>query len=478
MSELDVARYRGMPETSAGRDAFAAPFVERRRSQFAEGEQALPPMPRRIEDTGLELLFLAELCGKLIFLRGKLALSALANQVALPPVVLNPVLDFMRAEHLAEVARRGSQEGDVEYQLTEEGKRRAIESLQRCQYVGPAPVTLADYTREVERHSIGGLQIRAEMIKRVFADLIVAPEVLDQFGAAMNSGRAIFVYGPAGSGKTYLAERLCRLLGGAVGVPHALRIDGEIIQIFDPLVHRPLADREHSATEGSTLLERRHQLDRRWVLCERPVVMTGGELTLAMLDLHFDAASRFYQAPPHLKANNGIFIVDDLGRQLVAPRDLMNRWIVPLDQRCDFLALHTGYKFRVPFDVLVVMSTNLRPTDLADEAFLRRLGYKIHLGPVAPGAYRQLCERYCASFEVTFDRAGFDVLVEELHGPQQRPLLACYPRDLIGMVRDFALYDGVDAALTPSAVRRAWAVYFVPDRGADSTDCMTKGNAP
>ena len=462
VSDLNHARYRGMPELApATPETLAAPtFVDRRRSQFADGELPLPAMPRRIEETGLDLLFLAELCGKMIFLRGKYQLADLSAQIALPPVVLNPVLDFMRAEHLAEISRRGSQEGDVEYQLTEEGKRRAIDNLRRCQYAGPAPITLADYTREIERHSVGNLEIRAPMVQRVFADLIVAPEVLDHFGAAMNSGRAIFVYGPAGSGKTYMAERLCRLLGGGVGVPHALLVDGEIIQVFDPLVHRPLAPRE--AAPGS-LIDRRQQLDRRWVLCERPVVMTGGELTLSMLDLHFDTGSRFYQAPPHLKANNGIFIIDDLGRQLVAPRDLMNRWIVPLDRRCDFLALHTGYKFRVPFDVVVVLSTNLRPTDLADDAFLRRMGYKIYIGPVTVAAYRQLCEQYCTALAVDFSAEGFAVLVDELHAGHQRPLLACYPRDLLGMVRDFAIYENVAAVMTPAALRRAWNAYFVTD---------------
>jgi hypothetical protein len=437
---------------------------ERRRPEDASadspsGQAFVPLMPRSLEECGLEPLFIAELVGKIVFRRGKISLRDLSAYICLPPVLLNPLLDFMRSEHLLEVSRRGSSDGDVEYQLTDEGKRRATDALQRCLYAGPAPVTLPAYVKELERHSVGALEIRAERVRQEFSDLVISQTVLDSFGAAMNSGRAIFVYGPAGSGKTYMAERLCRLLGGAVAIPHALLVDGEIIQVFDPLVHRPVPQAERSGS----LIDRRSLCDTRWVLCERPVVMTGGELTLSMLDLRFDASTRYYQAPPHLKANNGIFIIDDLGRQLVAPRDLMNRWIVPLDRRCDFLTLHTGYKFRVPFDVVVVFSTNMQPSDLADEAFLRRIGYKIHLGAVPATDYRMIAERCCEELAVRFDAAAFDFLVNDLHARTGRPLLACYPRDLIGQVRDFAIYDGTERALSEASLRRAWNSYFVAE---------------
>lgn len=460
MSDLGKADFRAsqnsgqFPEFA---DAAPLPESERRPASRKSGGDGVPVMPRTVEETGLDFLFLAELIGKVIFQRGKISLANLAAHLCLPPVVLNPVLDFMRSEHLGEIARRGDSEGDVEYQLTEEGKRRAVEGLRRCQYAGPAPVTLEAYTREIEHHSVGGLEISAQIVHQQYADLVIAPTILDCFGAAMNSGRAIFVYGPAGSGKTYMAERLSRLLGGTVAVPHAIVVDGEVIQVFDPLVHSPVP----SVPGSASLIDRRQQTDSRWVMCERPVAMTGGELTLSMLDLHFDESTRYYQAPPHLKANNGIFIIDDLGRQLVAPRELMNRWIVPLDRRCDYLALHTGYKFRVPFDVVVVFSTNLNPTDLADEAFLRRLGYKIFIGPIPEKDYRLICERVCADMKVRFDEAAFTFLVHELHASSGRPLLACYPRDLVGQVRDFAIYEGSERALSEAALRRAWNTYFV-----------------
>lgn len=459
---MNVGKVAGLADAHGlpGRRQTNGDFVERRQANGSMGQFEAPRMPRNVEESGLDPLFIGELLGKYIFLRGKVSLSGLSQHVCLPPVVLNPVLEFLRSEHLVEVARRGESEGDVQYQLTDEGKRRAVESLRHCQYAGPAPVTLAAYTEEMERHSVGSLEIHAETVHRVFEDLVIAPSILDSFGAAMNSGRAIFVYGPAGSGKTYMAERLCRLLGGAVPVPHAITVDGEVIQVFDPLVHKPIPTED----KATSLIDRRQHNDTRWVMCERPVVMTGGELTLSMLDLHFDESTRYYQAPPHLKANNGIFIIDDLGRQLVAPRDLMNRWIVPLDRRCDYLSLHTGYKFRVPFDVVVVFSTNLKPADLADEAFLRRLGYKIHIGPVSEHDYRLITEKWCAELGVGFDAGAFNYLIQELHGGENRQLLACYPRDLIGQVRDFAIYDGTELALSPAALRRAWNSNFVTGR--------------
>lgn len=432
---------------------------ERRRADVGDGHPAgnLPRLPRTVEETGLDFLFITNLLLKTLFLSGKLSLADLGSHSCLSRTVLDTALTFLRSERQVEIARRGSSDGDVEYQLTGEGRQRVVEGLQRCQYAGPAPVTLADYTRIVEAHSIGHTRVVRAEVHQAFADVIVPPDLLDQFGAAMNSGRAMFVYGPAGSGKTYLAERLCRLLGGAVPVPHAVLVDGEVIQVLDPLVHKAMP----APQRPGGLIDRREMQDRRWQLCQRPVVLTGGELNLPMLDLHFDENSRFYQAPPHFKANNGIFIVDDLGRQLVAPRDLMNRWIVPMDRRCDYLALHTGYKFRVPFDVVVVFSTNLKPGDLADEAFLRRLGYKIHIGPVSEADYRRLCEKYCTELKIIFKEETFEYLLRELHGKESRPLLACYPRDLISQVNDLAIYTGADRILTKSAIRQAWESYFV-----------------
>jgi hypothetical protein len=333
---------------------------------------------------------------------------------------------------------------------------RGAEFLARCGYVGPAPVNLEDYCAAVQTHSIGAMRISRAGVNDHFAGIVVNPGILDQLGAAMNSGRAMFIHGPAGSGKTYLAERLSGLLLGDIHVPYAVYAGGEVVQVYDPVVHQP-ADTSEDKADG---IRRRSSADARWVRCRRPAVLTGGELTLDMLDLKFDHTTRYYQAPPHLKANNGIFIIDDLGRQRCSPTDLLNRWIVPMDRKIDFLALHTGYKFQVPFDVIVVFSSNLPPAELGDGAFLRRIGYKIHVGPLAENDYRRIFRSVCTDAGIAWNEDAFAWLLHERHAREERPLLACYPRDLLGQVRDRAAYQGSKASLTEQALDWAWNNYF------------------
>jgi hypothetical protein len=297
----------------------------------------------------------------------------------------------MRTERLCEMARQGETDGTMAYTLTDLGRARARDFLERSQYAGAAPVSLEGYAKQVADQSVLNMGVTRDTLHRAFDGIVVRPDLLDQFGAAMNSGRPLLVYGPAGSGKTYISERLVGLLTGDVAIPYAIEVGNEVIQLFDPVVHHPTA---HDGPRGAGLDRGRNQ-DERWVLCRRPLVLTGAELTLPMVDLQFDQTTRFYQAPPQMKANNGLFIVDDLGRQLVSPRDLMNRWIVPLDRHIDYFALHTGKKFQVPFDVIVVFSSNLQPSKLADDAFLRRLGYKIFVGPLPEGDYRRIFMKVC-----------------------------------------------------------------------------------
>lgn len=418
---------------------------------------ALPRAPRTIEDTGLAFGFMVELVAKVLFKRGRSSLGQLAGSLELPATVLETLVAFLRGERWCEVVRRGTADGDVFYQLTETGREHAAALLERNQYAGVAPVCLADYRDTVETQSVAGLRVTREDVQRAFDGVVIAPFVLEQVGAAMNSGRAMFLYGPAGSGKTYLAERLRRLLSGAVRVPHALAVGGEVVQMLDPLVHRPV-DGPRAEFAG---LDRECATDGRWVVCDRPVVLSGGELRLSMLDLDFDETTRYYQAPPHVKANNGIYIVDDLGRQIVTPRELMNRWVVPLDRRRDYLSLRTGHKFAVPFDVVVVFSTNLRPADLVDDAFLRRLGYKIHLGPVSEDDYRRIFRDVCAEFGIGYVEDAFQHLLRLHHQREDKPLLACYPRDLLSQLRDFAAYQGCAPRLTEDGLDHAWRNYFI-----------------
>jgi hypothetical protein len=416
----------------------------------------MPRPLRTVEETGLSFLFLVELHAKVLMLHGELLLPQLSDHLKLPVTVVDTVMSFMRAEKLCEVKRRGSTDGDVRYGLTENGHQRAMEFLQKSHYAGAAPVTLTQYAEQVNRQAIGGMRVTLQDVDRAFEGLVITQHLRAQVGAAMNSGRPMFLYGPAGAGKTFLAEQLLRLMNGRIAVPYAICVDNEVIQVFDPIIHETL----ETGSARLASLDRQLKVDARWVLCRRPVSLTGGELTMEMLNLQFDQTSRFYQAPPHVKANNGLFIIDDLGRQLISPQQLMNRWIVPMDRRRDYQALHTGYKFSIPFDVILVFSTNLSPKDVADEAFLRRLGYKVHVGPLSEEDYKSIFIAVCGQYGVPYSDAAFDYLLRKLHATHDKPLIACYPRDLVGQIRDFSMYRGIEPQLTEEALDWAWSNYF------------------
>lgn len=414
--------------------------------------------PRTVDETGLPFLFLAELLGKILFQRGQLRLAELAAHTKLNVSVIDPLIAFLRSEKLCEVARIGNSgtDADLCYILTEAGRARAQAALGRNAYAGPAPVTLAAYVAQVAAHSVANMQVTRGAMAATFDGVVVNPVVLDQIGAGMNSGRALFLHGAAGSGKTYLAERLRDLLVGTIAVPHALMVDGEVIPFFDNVQH---CVTEAAVTEAPSL-DRGSAPDGRWIRgVRRPAALAGGELTLDMLDLRFDPHTRLYQAPPHLKSNNGIFIIDDLGRQRCTPEALMNRWIVPMDRNVDYLTLHTGHTFQVPFDVIVVFSSNFVPQRLSDGAFLRRLGYKIEVPAASTDEYARLFWQACDSVGVAFDAASFDYLLA-CHRERGVPLLACYPRDLMRQLRDLARYEDRAPELSRRTLDWAWDNYF------------------
>lgn len=425
--------------------------------------------PRTVEETGLPFLFLAELIAKVLHQRGQLRLPELASHLKLGVSVIDPLIAFLRAEKLCEVMRIAGSgtDADLCYLLTDSGRQRAAAILARNAYAGPAPVTLADYAAQVASQSVAGMQVTRERMRAAFDGVVVNPQVLDRLGAAMNSSRALFLFGLAGSGKTFLAERLRALLTGVIAVPHALMVDGEAIPVYDKMRHQPA----HGQVTPDLRFDRGNTIDQRWVRgLRRPAALAGGELTLDMLDLHFDPNTRLYTAPPHLKANNGIFIIDDLGRQRCAPEALMNRWIVPMDRNIDYLALHTGHAFAVPFDVIVVFSSNFVPRQLASGAFLRRLGYKIEVPPASSAEYQLLFRQVCAQTGIDFDMGAFEHLLA-LHRHHQVPLLACHPRDIVRQLCDLARYEARSPVLDCAALDWAWHNHFstAADTAADTT---------
>lgn len=420
----------------------------------------LPLQPHTVGETALSFQFLIELLIKALFLRGQMRLMDLVAYSKLSVTVLEPLLVFMRTERMCEAVRSSETETAIAYNLTKLGRLRAEDYLRKSQYTGPAPVSLSAYVNQVCAQSVANMLVTREQVSKVFSGLVLKERILKQFGAAMNSGRAIFVYGPAGCGKTFIAEHLAGLLSGDIAIPYAIMVDDEVIQVFDPLVHETLLPVDSASGTG---IDRRMSSDARWVPCHRPVIKTGGELTLAMLDLDFDESTRFYQAPPQVKANNGLLIIDDLGRQLTPAIDIMNRWIVPLDRHVDYLALHTGKKFMLPFNVIVVFTTNLPPRQLADEAFLRRLGYKIYVGPLSEDEYRLIAKQVCAELQIPFSEEGFNYLLHEHHYKSGTPLLACIPRDILQQLRDIARYEGKPAEMTRELLDWAWNNYFTHD---------------
>ncbi|EPC02461.1 hypothetical protein L861_08795 [Litchfieldella anticariensis FP35 = DSM 16096] len=416
-----------------------------------------PVRPSTVAETGLDLLYLADLLSKQLYEHGVLDLHQLSQGSALAGPVVEEICHFLRDERRAEVRGAGEQ-GVLRFGLTDRGRAAALEALARDGYAGMAPVTLEDYVRQVKTQTMSADGVDRQTVHDAFADTVIAPELLDQLGPALHSGRAMFLYGDPGTGKSFISRRLSRLLPGNVLIPHAILVAGKALRCFDPAVHEVIEE-EATSPLARLYLEQGH--DPRYVRCRRPCVVTGGELTLNMLEVQYDATTHIHHAPIQLRANNGMLVIDDLGRQRMEPMELFNRWIVPMEEHCDYLTLSNGQHFHVPFDVALVFSTNLEPLSLADPAFLRRIGYKIHFEPLSRDGYLAIWQQECHERELTCDPLVTHFVIDELHARFKVPLLPCHPRDLLGLAQDYLRYRGVvREGLSREALHWAWQNYF------------------
>lgn len=426
-----------------------------------------PRQPRTVLDTGLPPRLVTELVLKALQASGKTPLPQLSGKLKLPVSVLREVLGQLVADQQAEVAWCGGSDIDVQYQLTGIGQRAALDCQAQSRYVGPAPVPLAAYREQVAAQSLRqphAPRITAAALAAGLAEEGLAPAVRDLIGAALHSQRSLLLYGPSGSGKTRLARRLGTLQDGLVAVPYALLAGREIIQLHDPLVHPAPAPQQLRA------LEERRSCDARWALCRRPLVHVGAELTAAMLELRPDPANGVYHAPPHLQANNGMLVVDDVGRQRIAAAELLTRWIGPLDQGVDQLSLAGGQTETLPFDATLVFATSVDPHAVFDDAFMRRIGYKIPVGALSEASYRALLRRQCRLRAIDCDDDALDYLLARLHRGAGRPLLASYPQELLGRIADFASFAGSAPRLTRASIEQAWRSMFAACGAAVEAD--------
>lgn len=419
------------------------------------------PRPlRSIDDTGLNIGTLSDLVIKVMYYVGYTSGFEIAERVKLPfQGIVEEVLDFLKREKMCEVRGAGGLgEGSYQYTITSRGADKAREVLQRTTYSGPTPVPLRFYNEAMRAQGVHTITVRPRGMRQALSHMVLNEHIYDSVGPAVNSGKSLFLYGPPGNGKTTIAEAIGRMMwSGDILIPYAVDIDGEIIKVFDEVSHELVE--EVSVTPGSNSIKRIP--DPRWIRVRRPAIVTGGELTLKNLDLIWNDNTRFYEAPHQMKANGGLLCIDDFGRQQVRPRDLLNRWIVPLEKQIDYLTLHTGRKIEIPFHVLVVFSTNMDPKDLVDEAFLRRIPHKIFVGDPSPEEFREIFRRLCEIKKIPYDERALVYLIQEHYVKAKRKLRAVHPRDILSHLEDLAAYTGTQPRLTKELIDRAASAYFV-----------------
>jgi hypothetical protein len=427
-----------------------------------------PPAPQTFAELGLPETLLAQLMLKHCFFREAVTSKDMAEALKIPEHLVESLINYLKSQKCLDIRPRdvlrpepGHLAVEIHYNLSDLGKRRAEQFMEMNNYVGPAPVPLKDYWDWVEAQTVQAVEVSEVRLKEVFADYVVPDDLFYKVGPAIISGRAVFLFGPSGNGKTLIARCIGEAFEDAVYIPYALYVHGQVIRMFDEVNHKPV----YLPPDAP-----RH--DGRWILCRRPVVITGGEMTEESLELQFNPVLKYYDAPHQLRANNGVFIIDDFGRQKISPRGLLNRWMHPLESRQDFLTLHTGQQFSVPFDMLIIFCTNLDPFSLADAAFLRRIRHKIYLGHVSPEDYIEIFRRVCAQHGIGFNEEIVRDMMGRHYFQASRALDACHPRDLVDNLIDLSRFMGRQPQLTAEDLDYAFRSYFVKSMGVMDHDTM------
>jgi hypothetical protein len=420
-----------------------------------ELESMGPPVAEEIADLGIGEGFLCDLALKHVAMLPEPTTTAVAERLHLPRALTEEILEKLYREKLIEV-RLQTAVGSTRYSMLDRGWERLVRLLSICGYSGATPVSLNDYAHMMRLQSIPSHPASLDTVRAAFHDLILPDSLLQTLGCVINSRRSLFLTGLPGTGKTAVAERINNALPGAIWIPYAVEIDGQIIRVFDSHCHRPVS------VEDTPV-----EYDHRWVLIKRPLVVVGGELTLENADLTWSESAKFYEAPFQMKSNGGTLVIDDFGRQRVAPQDLLNRWIVPLERRVDYLALHTGKKIEVPFEQLVVFSTNLDENDLADQAFLRRMGYRARVEPPTAGAYSEIFKRQAHTRGIRYQQSVLDHVLNK-YKLEHRQMKGCEPRDLLDRATDICLFEGQTLELTAPIVDVAWRNYFGASHSFDA----------
>jgi hypothetical protein len=411
-------------------------------------------MPNRLADLRIPKSVVVDLILRHLHLDGMTSLEVTSKTIRVSIPILDLLFRELRQQHLVEV--KGAVGEDYAFILTNAGRDLATERFRVCRYVGPAPVSIRDYHLATKAQA-ASVDIDRNILRDALSDLVLSDHMLDQLGPAVVAQRSLFLYGPSGNGKTSLAERLLRIYRDSILIPHAVEVDGKIIVLYDPVVHQPI-DREDA------------ELDPRWVPCKRPFIMVGGELVASMLELHYDEAGGVFAAPMQMKANNGIFLIDDFGRQVLSPRELLNRWIVPLDRRVDYLTLSYGIKFQIPFEMMVVFSTNLNPDDLADATFLRRIQNKVFVEPVDVGTFNEIWRRVAIIKKLPYDPEIVDYVRSLVLSDGRSELRACYPLDLCNILISISEYEKRPPQMTKADLQRAVNLYFTQSYQKNTMD--------